>query len=136
MGKFKDQLVKFCKAQCSAWIASGVDFGVTLALNALGLWYGYATFTGAISGGVTNCCINYRWVFHAFGMKKKNVAFRYMLVWSGSIAFNTWGTYLLTELSGMNFIISKIIVAVIVAVLWNYQMQCRFVFLSNHKTIE
>lgn len=123
----------FTKAQCSAWVASAVDFGVTLLLaNVLHVWYGHATLTGAIAGGIVNCSINYRWVFHAGGMKKKYVAMRYMFVWVGSIVLNTLGTCRLTELTGINYIISKAVVAVLVAVLWNYQMQRTFVF-HNHE---
>ena len=42
-------------------------------------------------------------------------------------------TYILTELSDQYFMFSKIIVSVIVAVFWNYQMQYRFVFNSKNK---
>lgn len=129
MGNVRNAILTFSKAQCSAWIASAVDFAVTIILAEMaGLWYAYATFIGAISGGITNCCINYRWVFHAFGMKIKRIATRYMIVWAGSILLNTYGTYWLTELSGINFIISKIIISITVGLFWNYQMQCRFVF--------
>lgn len=129
MGKVKDAIFTFGKAQCSAWVASAVDFGMTILLGKIiGIWYVSATFLGALSGGVTNCAINYKWVFHAIGQKKKYVAIKYFLVWSVSIALNTYGTYLLTRLSGIDFIISKVIIAVIVAVLWNYQMQRLFVF--------
>lgn len=129
MGNLKNTIATFAKAQCSAWVASCVDFGITLLLaNVLGMWYAYATLLGAFSGGLVNCGINYRWVFHAIGLKKKYVALRYVFVWIGSIAFNTLGTWQLTELTGMNYIISKTIVAVLVAVLWNYQMQRTFVF--------
>ena len=41
---------------------------------------------------------------------------------------NTLGTLVLTELTGFSFIIVKAIIAVIVAVVWNYQMQRLFVF--------
>ena len=130
----RNAVTTFCKAQFSAWIATCVDFSVSLVLaRVCGLWYAYATFLGAVSGGVTNCFINYRWVFHALGMKKKYVALRYLLVWIGSIALNTYGTYALTEASGMNFVLSKAIVAVAVAVIWNYQMQRVFVFHANRQ---
>lgn len=129
MGNLRDAILTFSKAQFSSWVASAVDFAVTILLaEIIGVWYAYATFIGAICGGITNCCINYRWVFHAFGMKKKYIAVRYMIVWGGSILLNTYGTYFLTELSGSNFIISKVVVAVLVGLFWNYQMQCRFVF--------
>lgn len=132
MGNFRHTIVTFSKAQCSAWVASAVDFAVTLLLvNLSNMWYGYATFIGALSGGLVNCAINYRWVFHATGLKKKYVAMRYMFVWAVSIALNTYGTCMVTELTGLNYIISKAIVAVLVAVLWNYQMQRTFVFHDN-----
>lgn len=53
---------------------------------------------------------------------------RYIFVWAVSIALNTFGTFSLTELTNTNYIISKAIVAVLVAVFWNYQMQRSFVF--------
>lgn len=112
----------------SSQMASLVDFTVSLVLERIGLWYLYASFLGAVSGGVVNCTLNYRWVFHAKGQKKKFVALKYMLVWASSILLNTGGTYVLTELSGLYFIFAKVTVAVIVGVLWNYQMQRLFVF--------
>ena len=100
MDNLKTKLITFCKAQCSAWIASAIDFGTTIIFaHVFGLWYGYSTFIGALSGGIANCLINYRWVFHAYDVKKKSIAIRYLLVWSGSILLNTYGTYILTELS-------------------------------------
>lgn len=131
----KKRLFTFCKAQCSAWIASVVDFGITFILSHLfGIWYGYSTFIGAISGGITNFSINYKWVFHAFSMKKKFAAIRYTIVWAGSILFNTYGTYCLTERTGLYFMSSKIIIAILVALLWNYQMQRHFVFCNKNNT--
>lgn len=135
MGNLKNNAIKFGKAQCSAWVASAVDFSITILLAQFcGIWYAYATFIGAVSGGITNCAINYRWVFHAFGMKKKYVAIRYAIVWCGSILLNTYGTYWLTEVTRQHFIISKVIVAILVAVLWNYELQCHFVFPAKKRT--
>ena len=133
MSKLRHELWTFCKAQLTAQIASVVDFAVSLLLTeAFGIWYLYSTFAGAISGGVVNCIMNYRWVFDAAGMKKKQVAVKYLLVWIGSIALNTGGTYLLTELSGQYFAYAKIVVAVTVGFLWNYQLQRYFVYRPTH----
>ena len=88
----------FCKAQLSAWLASAVDFLVTISLVKFGgLFYLYATFIGSVVGGITNCIINYGWVFHAVGCKKVYVAVKYLFVWGMSIMLNTWGTFALTE---------------------------------------
>ena len=135
MGNIKNVLFTFGKAQCSAWAASAVDFGVTFILGKLfSVWYPAATFVGALSGGIINCIINYRWVFHAIGQKKRYVVVKYFVVWSVSILLNTWGTYLLTEGTGLYFLISKAIIAALVAVMWNYQMQRLFVFKPLYKS--
>lgn len=132
MGNIKRGILTFAKAQCSASVATAADFALTIVLAKLcRVWYADATLIGAIFGGMVNCSINYRWVFHAIGMKKKYVALRYIIVWTGSIVLNTLGTYKLTEATGIDFVISKAVVAVAVAVLWNYQMQRVFVFHAN-----
>lgn len=131
----------FVKAQLSAQMASLIDLLVTVSLALMGMYYLYATFLGAVVGGISNCIINYRWVFHAVGCKKRHVALKYLLVWTGSIGLNTWGTYALTEgltrsawvdrLTGGPdnlFVFSKMVVAVLVGVLWNYQLQRLFVY--------
>ena len=128
MAHLRTQLWMFCKAQMSSQVASLVDFTVSVVLERLGLWYFYAAFFGALSGGVVNCTVNYRWVFHAQGQKKKYVAIKYFIVWGISILLNTGGTYVLTEVSGVYFLFSKVVVAVLVGVFWNYQMQRLFVF--------
>lgn len=137
----------FIKAQLSAQFASFVDFVVTILLAKLfGLFYLYATFLGSVAGGFVNCAINYRWVFHSAECKKTHVALKYIVVWGGSILFNTWGTFFLTEwLTGMTwvngllgyyvdnvFILAKIIIAVLVAFFWNYHMQRVFVYRNRN----
>ena len=134
MGKIKHELWTFCKAQLSAQAATLIDFGISIFLaEVAGLWYLYATFIGALTGGICNCVFNYRWVFDSEGLKKKKVAFRYTIVWIGSILLNTLGTYALTEFSRYYFIITKAIVSVVVAVFWNYQLQRLFVYKSSLK---
>ncbi len=133
MGKLKHELWLFSKAQLTAQLATLVDFAISLLLHEVcHLWYVAASFIGAVSGGVTNCAANYRWVFGSDGQKKRYVAFKYLLVWVGSIILNTAGTYALTEVSGKHFIISKAIVSIAVALLWNYQMQRLFVYRNKH----
>ena len=125
----KNAVITFGKAQISAWIASVVDFAATIILAQYAeLWYGYSTFIGAFMGGITNCIINYKWVFHPDSINKRYMAARYMMVWTGSILLNTFGTLTLTEATGVSFIIVKAAVAIAVAVMWNYQMQRLFVF--------
>ena len=142
----KGGVFMFLRAQLSAQMATIADFLVTILLvKAFAVFYLYATFTGSVVGGIVNCAINYGWVFHAEDCKKTHVAVKYLFVWGGSIILNTWGTFALTEwLTGMTwvngllgyyidnvFILSKIIVAVLVAFFWNYHLQRFFVY-RNH----
>lgn len=129
MDKLKQELCIFSKAQLSAFAATLDDFLTTVLLaEVAGLWYVFATFTGAVTGGVLNCAVNYRWVFPSQGADKCQVALRYLLVWCGSIGLNTLLTWLLTELSGQYFVYSKVAAAILVGILWNYQLQRRWVY--------
>lgn len=129
MGNLKRAVITFGKAQCSAWISTAFDFAVSILLaEVLHLWYGYSTTIGAVSGGIVNCCINYKWVFHSHSLGKCRTALRYLAVWIVSIALNSGGTCLLTELTGISFVITKAAVGIVVAIAWNYQMQRLFVF--------
>ena len=123
----------FGKAESSAILASAADFGLTIFLvRALEVWYARASFFGALMGGIVNCYVNYRWVFDKQKQRKPFIALKYLFVWSFSILFNTTGTWFFTVLSGINFIIVKAVVAIIVAILWNFQMQRVFVFRNLH----
>lgn len=139
----RHSLWTFVKAQLSAQVASLCDFVVTILLATIcGMFYLYATFIGSVVGGIVNCVINYRWVFHAGGCKKKYIAGKYLLVWVGSIVLNTWGTFALTEwLTSQSwmqhlpmfcldnvFLIIKGVVALLVGFFWNYQLQRTFVY--------
>ena len=84
MGNIRRGIVTFTKAQCSASVATVADFALTIVLAKFcHMWYADATLLGAIFGGIVNCSINYRWVFHALGMKKKYVALRHLCPYRG-----------------------------------------------------
>ncbi len=120
---------QFVLAESSAGIATIIDFGMTIVLAKLcGMYYVHAVATGAICGGIANFIINRRFVFQCLDRRWAVPAMKYISVWAGSILLNTYGTYLLTEASGMDFIIAKIIVAIVVAVFWNFMLQKYFVF--------
>ena len=142
--------MRLIKALCSAQLTTVLDFMMTFILSSiLGMYYVLASFIGSLTGGIFNCALNYRWVFPHNGVRKRHVALKYLLVWGASILLNTSGTFLCTEwlkrqsalqtLMGDYiddiYIVGKSIVAVLVAVLWNYMMQRYFVF-SNLRLIK
>lgn len=135
MGKIKQELITFGKAELTASIASVVDFGLAFILSdVVGIYYGLANALGVMSGGVTNCCLNYRYVFGDSNRKKKSVAWRYFVIWGISWMLNSGGTILLTEVINysehinIHYMIPKCVVSFLVAVLVNYPGQRKFVF--------
>lgn len=137
----------FLRAQLSSQLSSITDFIITIVLvNVFQLYYVYATFTGSLCGGLTNCVVNYRWTFKVMDVKKRYIAIRYFAVWMGSIFFNTSGTFLTTELLKKIpwlmrlsdlffeniFILPKIVVSLFVGFVWNYNMQRLFVYKDLH----
>lgn len=135
MGKIKQELLTFAKAEMTASAASIVDFGLAFVLSDLvGIYYGLANALGVMSGGVTNCCLNYRYVFGDSHRRKRSVAWRYFVIWGISWILNSGGTIALTELINrsehinIHYMIPKCVVSFLVAVLVNYPGQRKFVF--------
>jgi putative flippase GtrA len=129
-------LREFCKAQISSFGATFADFVVTAVLfDLFGLYYVLSTFIGSVVGGGFNCIVNYKWTFCSNGVSKKSVAVRYSIVWIGSILLNTVGTAM-----GVNWFLDKsdesltlvigikAVVAILVAIFWNFLMQKHFVY--------
>ncbi|MFK8009816.1 MAG: GtrA family protein [Saprospiraceae bacterium] len=127
--KKKSNTKEFLSAQVAAFIGTAVDFGVVIFLTEIiGLWYVASNAIGATCGAITNFFLGRNWVFSATQNKISHQAFRYFLVATGSMILNTLGVYLLTEFTSLNYIYSKIIVAIIIAFTFNFLLQKYFVF--------
>ncbi len=125
----------FAKAEMTASAASVVDFGLAFFLSdIIGIYYGLANALGVMSGGITNCSLNYRYVFGDAHRRKRSVAWRYLIIWGISWLLNSGGTIALTELVNrsehinIHYMIPKCVVSFLVAVLVNYPGQRKFVF--------
>lgn len=139
----KGGIFTFIRAQFSSQISSLADYTVSLVLvNVFGVFFGYATLCGNISGGIVNCIVNYKWTFKAQGSKVKHVAIKYLMVWLVNLFLNTQGTIWVTSLisgwltpenmptviANNLFLVPKIIVSLAVGFGWNYNMQRLFVY--------
>lgn len=121
--------MKFLKAQLSAFIATAVDFTVTIVLKELAdLWYVLANITGVTSGGITNFLINKDWVFTGSENTVRNQAQRYFLVWSGNFLLNAGGVWAITQAGWLSYIGAKISVSLILTFTYNFFLQKHFVF--------
>ncbi len=119
----------FVGAQFAAFAGTLVDFSTMWLLKEIfGLWYVTATAIGAFLGAVTNFLLGRYWVFTATENRMREQAFRYALVAAGSLLLNTVGVYLVTEFVGIHYFYSRILVAVLIAVTYNFFLQKNFVF--------
>lgn len=122
-------LVSFTRYQLVAILATGVDFVMLVFLTEIfGLWYLFSTITGATFGAITAFLLGRYWVFQSKEDKIHNQAFRYVIVAAGSVFLNSAGVYLLTDIVGLQYMISKVITAVIVGISYNYLLSRHFIF--------
>lgn len=134
---YRRWLIQFLEAQTSSVLSTAVDFAVTaLLVKFAGMWYVIANALGALSGGSINCVVNYNWAFKGTEQRKRTIFCRYILVWMGSIILNTAGTALLANILSHDgtpkalgtVMESKTVIAILVAILWNYLMQKKYVY--------
>ncbi len=122
-------LTAFFRYNMVAILATIVDFLVFILLTEVfEVWYVVATFTGAISGGITAFILNRNWAFMGRDGRLSRQAKKYLLVWGSSILLNTYGLYLLVENTNIDEVVSKIMISVLVGLGFNFLMNKFFVF--------
>ena len=110
-------------------IATSIDYSFTLLfVEILQVWYTYGVAFGALMGAVTHFFTGRLWAFKAREERVLKQGLKYLLVSIGSFFMNVGGVYLLTENSRLHYIVSKVIVAVVVAFAFNFTMHRYFVF--------
>lgn len=128
-------------AQTSGWIDFGVSFVMFTWCHMEPI---FAAGIGAIAGGIANCLINYRFTFRDCESPWKAVVIKFLLVWLGSLALNSFGTegvywalrrwnwleYIGFKPSGY-FTAARLFVALVVSFAWNFVLQRYFVYRST-----
>lgn len=71
-----------------------------------------------------------RLVFSVHSVAVKQ-AWKYTLVWIGNLLLNAGGVYVFACHAGLHYAISKVVVSLLVALLYNYPLQKNFVFSNN-----
>lgn len=130
---------RFIRFQLNSVASTVIDFTVTVALTELaGLWYLISTTLGTISGGAANFLIARNWVFRVRDFPAMKQLGWYFINWCCSCLLNILSVFVLTSLVQLNYIVSKIITAVLVGILFNYNFQRRYVFSipQNRKTLK
>lgn len=150
LAKVKDKILHsdglfftLIRSSMSSQLCGWIDFLVSfLVFSFIGLSAWLSTAIGAFVGGILNCIINYKFTFHAFGVDWRVAFTKFIFVWMGSLLFNSFGTeavYSLInkwqwvhEIKGLSndgiFSASRLFVALMVSLCWNFLMQRHFVF--------
>ncbi len=135
-------LFTFLRSGVSSWISGATDLFLSFVFYAwvhLSPWL--ASTIGAVCGGIVNCCVNYKFTFHATNCPVKAVIVKFGAVWLGSVALNAWGTEALyhllqrwtwLETIGFRpdgyFATARFVVSVLVGWIWNFLLQRYFVY--------
>lgn len=116
-------ILNLTKSQLAALLATAVDFSVMVLLRELlTIPIVLAVATGAISGGVTNFCLNRYWVFAPGNEKLLGQAVLYGVICIMSAMLNAVGVAQLVTLLFLDYFTARIMVACIVSVLFNYPL--------------
>lgn len=127
--KKESWFISFFRYQVAAITATLVDFLVLILLTEVfNVWYVYSTAIGALAGAIVNFNLCRYWAFCNSKNKFKHQVFRYVLVSAGSLVLNTFFVFIFTDFAHINYSISKVITALMVAFFYNYTLQRFFVF--------
>lgn len=119
----------FLRAQIVSLCATGVDFMISVFLYQFcAVYYVSATTIGAFCGAITAFALGRNW---AFLNKKGKISvqfLRFVVINAFSIFGNTTGVFFFKENFDLPFLTSRIIVAVLIGIFFNFFMNRYFVF--------
>jgi putative flippase GtrA len=119
----------FIRSQASSIISTFFDFLTTIVCKEFFyFWFVFASLLGTLVGGVTNFALGRIWVFKRREKKMPLQVLKYILIWNGNLALSTLGVFIVTHYIGVNYIVAKIMIAVVMGVSYNYLLQKKFVF--------
>lgn len=128
-GKKPRNIISFFRAQLTAILATAVDFTVLIFFKEfLGFWYMAAVVIGTLAGGFVGFMLGRYWAFISTEVKSIKQAKKYLAVMAGSFVLNVGGVFLMVEILHFQYIIAKVIVAIIVGIGFNFFLQRYFVF--------
>lgn len=136
----------FIRSIVSSQAASWADMAIGFVLfSVVGLSTFISTAIGAISGGILNCLINYKFTFHAKNCSWRAVSVKYTFVWIGSVLLNSLGTDFLYQVLKMwnwleqigftndgFYAVARLSTSLFVSLAWNFVLQRNFVYRNTH----
>ncbi len=127
-------LIIFIRAQSASILGSAADYFTTIILKEFfHLPYVVSSFSGNIMGGICQFLLCRSWAFSGNQGQLKIQVFKYVIVYCGNLILSAAGLYLLTHYIGVNYLISKTLVSIILGVSYNYILQKNYVFIRNSR---
>ena len=118
--------------QIGALVATAVDFGTMIALVHAGLSPVAGTAIGASCGATANFTMGRHWIFPADTPARVHRQItRYAIVSAASLGLNTLGEFVMHDVLHMQYVVARLIVAVLVSLAWNYPLHRAWVFASR-----
>lgn len=122
-------MITFLKVQAASIIGSFADYFTTIIFVELfHSWYVFANLIGNLVGGTVQFKLSRNWVFKTNEDKTGILAVRFVIFFLGNLFLSAAGIYFFTHNLGINYLISKTIVSVLLGVSYNYFVQKKFVF--------
>lgn len=122
----------FVRHQAASVVATLVDFTIMIALvEVQRMRPDSATFFGAALGALSNFTLGRVWTFRAVATPLFPQAARYAVISAASAALNVLGIHALVHGWGLPYVSSRIAVASLVSVFWNFPAHKLFVFRSS-----
>jgi putative flippase GtrA len=119
----------FSRNTITSIVTSALDFfTLTGLVELVHVDYVLATWIGTVVGSLSNFSINRWWSFQASSQPRSGQFFRFVLVQAGASGLHTAGVWLFTRFLGLPYPVSKLVVATLVYLAWNYPMNCWLVF--------
>lgn len=113
-------------------MATGVDFLTTILCVQWGhFWYLSASISGAVFGGLTSFIISKKWTFANSSQPVASQFSRFVLVWLGNAGANASGLFVATHFLGVQYLVAKTAIGILVGVTYNYFLQKDFVFVMS-----
>ena len=124
---------RFLRSAATSVLTTALDFAVLIgSVELLHVNYVLATLFGTIVGALSNFTINKHWAFKGSSIPLPSQLARFVLVQAGASGLQTLGVWLLTRFLKIPYQASKLIVAVLVLLGWNYPMNKAVVFFRAH----
>ena len=119
----------FSRNTLTSICTTALDF-ITLAglVELAGVDYVLATWIGTIVGSLSNFSINRWWTFQASWQPRSWQFLRFVLVQVAASGLHTGGVWIFTRFLGLPYPASKLVVAALVYLAWNYPMNRWVVF--------